>query len=353
MTRLRQPAAALAATLAAALAATALATPGPATAARVAPAPAPAPDRVNDRVNDRHVIAISVDGLNPRALKRLGRAGTPNLHRLIEDEGAGTLNARSQLEMTVTLPNHTSMVTGRRIKAAKGGHGVTWNTDTVTKTVQEAAGHDVASVFTRVHEAGGTTAVYATKAKFRLFERSWPQAVDKTTIEVERNGAVVRALRGDLATRPASFSFLHLGKPDQIGHHHGWMSPRYLRAVAQMDRLVGTVMAQVESTPALRSKTVIVLTADHGGIPGTRNHVAKKNRENYRVPFAFWGAGVPHADLYALNPDRAKPGRTRPGFGAVPQPIRNGELANASLDLLGVGPVPDSLWDRAQDLDWR
>ena len=339
MTHLRRPAV----VLAAALAASFLAAPGTATAERAGAA----------RVNDKHVIAISVDGLNPRALNRLGRTGAPNLNRLIRDEGAGTVNARTQLEMTVTLPNHTSMVTGRRIKAAKGGHGVTWNDDKVTTTVQQAAGHDVDSVFTQVHEAGGTTAVYATKSKFWLFERSWPKAVDKNVIQVEKNAAVVKALRSDLASDPATFSFVHLGRPDQIGHRDGWMTPTYLKAVAQVDRLVGTIMAQVESTPSLRNNTVIVLTSDHGGIPGTRNHGVKTNREDYRVAFAFWGAGVPHADLYALNPDRAKPGRTRPGLGASPQPIRNGEVANASLDILGIGPVPGSLWDYGQDLAWK
>ncbi|WP_158296609.1 alkaline phosphatase family protein [Nocardioides albidus] len=344
MISLRRPAA-LAVAVAAALAGLGLADPGTASAER------PAAGRAT--VNDKHVIAISVDGLNPRALKRLGRTGTPNLHRIIKDEGAGTVDARTQLEMTVTLPNHTSMVTGRRIKASKGGHGVTWNDDKVTKTVQQAAGREVGSVFTGVHEAGGTTAVYATKSKFWLFERSWPKAVDKNVIEVERNGAVVKALLADLGTAPASFSFLHLGKPDQVGHHAGWMSAKYLRAVAKMDKLIGRVMAQVEATPSLRDNTVIVLTADHGGIPGTRNHTTRTHRDNYRVPFAFWGAGVTHAELYALNPDRAKPGRARPGFGAAPQPIRNGEVANASLDILGVDPLPDSLWNSAQDLDWK
>jgi predicted AlkP superfamily pyrophosphatase or phosphodiesterase len=341
VTHLRRPAVVLAAALAASL----LAAPGTATADRA--------DAGRAKVNDKHVIAISVDGLNPRALTRLGRTGAPNLNRLIKDEGAGTVNARTQLEMTVTLPNHTSMVTGRRIKASKGGHGVTWNDDKVTTTVQQAAGHDVDSVFTQVHEAGGTTAVYATKSKFWLFENSWPKAVDKNVIQVEKNAAVVKALRSDLASDPATFSFLHLGRPDQIGHRDGWMTPSYLKAVGQVDKLVGTVMAQVESTPSLRNNTVIVLTSDHGGIPGTRNHGIRTNREDYRVAFAFWGAGVPHADLYALNPDRARPGRTRPGFGAFPQPIRNGEVANVSLDILGIGPVPDSLWDRDQDLTWK
>ncbi|WP_215816386.1 alkaline phosphatase family protein [Pimelobacter sp. 30-1] len=331
---------------------------GAATAPGHAVAPTPVGPAGTDlaprAVNAKHVIAISVDGLNPRALNKLGRARTPYLHQLISEQGAGTLNARSQLEMTVTLPNHTSMVTGRRIKASRGGHGVTWNDDTVTKSVQQAAGHPVSSVFEVVHAGGGSTAVYATKSKFLLFERSWPAAVDKNVIKVEKNAAVVRALRQDLARKAPSFAFLHLGKPDQVGHDHGWLSPRYLDAVATVDRLIGTVLNQIRSTPSLKSSTVVVLTADHGGIPGATRHSDIHNRENYRVPFAVWGAGITRADLYQLNrTTRANPGRTRPGFGAARQPIRNGELANVSLSILGLGPVPGSLWDRAQDLRWR
>ncbi len=102
-------------------------------------------------------------------------AGAPTLHRLL-DEGAGTLNARTEHEQTVTLPNHTSMVTGRRIDAAEGGHGVTWNDDRPETTVQEAAGHPVDVGLQRGARApAAPTALYSTKAKFGLFDRSWPR----------------------------------------------------------------------------------------------------------------------------------------------------------------------------------
>ncbi|MBM9460794.1 alkaline phosphatase family protein [Nocardioides sp. zg-536] len=305
------------------------------------------------RVNDRHVIAISVDGLNPRALSKLGRKRTPNLHALVFDEGAGTVNARTQTEMTVTLPNHTSMVTGRRIAADKGGHGVTWNSESDHRSVHQAAGEDVGSVFRQVHAAGGRTGVYATKAKFALFKRSWPGAVDRNVIKVENNTAAVRALRSDLASRPPSFAFLHLGKPDQAGHRSGWLGKRYLKAVRTVDRLLGSVMRQVRSTPALRGSTVIVLTSDHGGPKGDKNHSDRRDIQNYRVPFAIWGAGVDNVGLYRLNPQRATPGRGRPGPGAARQPIRNGDLGNVSLSLLGLPPIPGSKWGRGQDLTWR
>ena len=86
------------------------------------------------------VIAVSIDGLNPAAIRALGTEGTPTLHRLIEG-GASTLNARTEREQTDTLPNHTGMVTGRWIAAATGGHGVTWNDDRMRPpTVQQGRG---------------------------------------------------------------------------------------------------------------------------------------------------------------------------------------------------------------------
>jgi hypothetical protein len=56
-------------------------------------------------------------------------------------------------------------------------------------------------------------------------------------------------------------------------------------------------------------------------------------------------------DLYTLNPtNRKAPGpASNPPYTGV-QPIRNGEVANLALDLLGLGPVPGSTIDSAQDL---
>lgn len=304
-------------------------------------------------LDGKRVVAISVDGFNPSALSKLGRSRTPYLHKVIYDQGAGTTNARSQVEITVTLPNHTSMVTGRAIYRANNGHGVTWNDDSIRKTVDQAAGENVSSVFKRVHAAGGRTAVFATKSKFWLFERTWPGSVDRNVIRVEDNTAVVRALRADLTSQRRDFYFLHIGLPDQVGHEYGWMSARYLSAIERVDALVGSVMRTIRGDAGLARSTVVVLTADHGGVPGAKEHGDVTRWQNYRVPFAFWGAGVPNTPLYELNPARTWPDLRQPGIYATAQPIRNGEVANAALDVLGLAPVPDSRWDYRQDLNWH
>ncbi len=319
--------------------------PPPATPPPSVPPSEPPPPTKPSRPIRRDVLAISVDGLNVQAI---GDSGA--LARL-RDEGASTLNARTEVEQTVTLPNHTGMLTGRRIDAAQGGHGVTWNDELAGRTVPGPDGDGTASVFDVVHEAGGSTALFAGKDKFATFERSWPDAIDE--FEVDGNAdALVDDAVADLTTERRRFTFLHLALPDAAGHASGWLSPAYDAAVGHTDRLLGELLATVDATPRLSRRLVVVVTADHGGPPGERNHDDAGDLDNYRVPLFVWGRGIPPGDLYDLNPDYADPGDSRPSYDG-PQPVRNGDLANLVTELLGLGPVPGSELDAAQDLDWR
>jgi hypothetical protein len=296
----------------------------------------------------RDVLAISVDGFNTRAL---GVLGPDSAFGRLFSEGAATLNARTELEQTITLPNHAGMFTGRRIDPDEGGHGVTWNDELPGRTVPGPDGHGVASVFDVVHDAGGTTALFAGKAKFATFDRSWPDAIDEFEVDGDA-GTLVDEAVSDLTSAQRRFTFLHLALPDVAGHASGWMSPAYLDAVAETDRLLGELLDTIDATPRLSKRLVVVLTADHGGTPGEKGHDDAGDVEDYRIPFVVWGRGIRSADLYELNPDYADPGTGRPAYGG-PQPVRNGDLANLVTELLGLGPVPGSELDARQDLDWR
>lgn len=316
------------------------------TAALVAPTSGPTVAGPRGEAPDPtvRVLAISVDGLNPAALRQLGVEDAPNLHRLMS-EGASTLNARTQHELTTTLPNHTSMVTGRRIDKQHAGHGVTWNRDIPRTTVQGAAGHAVGSIFSVLHKADRSTALFAAKAKFSIFERSWP-GIDRVAIKERKDAALVRAVRADLLDHHRAFTFLHLGNIDETGHASGFMSSAYLDAVRRMDGRLGAILRTIDGHAEL-DDLVVVLTSDHGG--NGRNHGDPTKLANYRVPFMVWGPDVVPEDLYALNPTYRNPGVKRVGF-AGKQPIRNGDVANLAAYLLGLGPVPDSLWNLDQEL---
>ena len=299
------------------------------------------------------VVAISIDGLNPKAITRLGRTGTPALHRMIR-QGATTLNARTEVEQTETLPNHTGMVTGRRINAGAGGHGVTWNDDRLQpRTVQEAAGHRVDSIFSLADRNDLDAAVYAAKTKLSLFERSWPAGVDESFIRAN-NARVTHELIDDLGTEGRPFSLLHISLPDKAGHADGWLSPSYLDAVRRSDALVGQVLDAIADDPQLAVRYTVVLTADHGGVPGERTHVDEDRYDDYRVPFLMWGRDVTAGtDLYDLSEELRDPGRAQVRYGAARQPVRNGYVANAAAELLGLPAVSGSRLNAGFELDWN
>ena len=327
--------------------------PGP--IARTTAAAAVSPD---DAVN--MVLAISVDGLNSRVIRELGPKKTPALHRMMR-QGAGTLNARTAREQTRTLPNHTGMLTSRRIDEDHGGHGVDYNSDHGS-TVHKTAGHYVPSVFDVVHDRGGRTALFAAKTKFRMFARTWNThgAADKVgrnngrakidRVRIDSNNSLTNSVVAELKDKPRTFTFLHLSLPDAAGHAHGFDSPQYRKAVQQADKRIGRLLDTIAARPALRDHLLVVLTADHGSSSG-KSHSKGDKLANYRIPFLVWGPGVARgANLYALNPQLRSPGSARTTYSGK-QPVRNGDLANFVTDVLDRPAVRGSELDRPRKLN--
>ena len=303
----------------------------------------------------RYVVHVSVDGLRPDAVTRqLG--ALPTFARL-RAQAAFTDNARTDPDFSNTLPNHTAQLTGRGV-TGPAGHGWDTNHDPgPAVTLHTNRGGYVASVFGVAHDHGLRTGLYASKAKFTLFDRSYGPdhgAPDTTGASDGRDkvdvfvydpdaGDLVDRFVEDLEADPYGYAFVHLRDPDTAGHLYGWRLwgwHPYMRAVRRVDGYLGTILDAIESTPELAGHTALVVTADHGG----RGHThSAGDPQHYTVPFYVWAPGVPPGDLYALNADRVlDPEGARPGFGTALQPVRNGAAANVSLALLGLPPVPGS-----------
>ena len=226
---------------------------------------------------------------------------------------------------------------------------MTWNDDRTTPpTVQAAAGGPVASVFNVVHDAGRQTALFASKTKFSLWQRSWPLALDQYAVELD-NRRLTNAVRRDVRVNDRALTFVHLSNTDVVGHAQGWMTPAYLAAVRKADTYVGRILGAIDQAGET-AETMVVVTADHGG--QGRDHSDAAAYADYRIPFLVLGPDVPRgADLYDLNPDYRDPHRGRPTYDATRQPIRNGAVANLVTDVLGLPAVPASQVDASQDLD--
>ncbi|MCH1866709.1 alkaline phosphatase family protein [Nocardioides sp. CFH 31398] len=304
---------------------------------RQAPAPGPA--------LERRVVVVSVDGLTPGALETVGRAGAPAMWSVL-DGGASTMDARTDHDLTVTLPNHTGMVTGRTALPELGGHGVVWNEPVLGAVVPGDGSGEVGSIFTQVHAAGGSTALFTGKPKFEVFPTTWPNDVDRYVFEPGA-ARLTRLAARELRTERPDFLFVHLAQPDNAGHASGWMSAPYLDAVEDADASVGRLLEVVDATPELRRDTVVVLTTDHGG--RGRGHGDPTAPVEYRIPFAVAGPGVATGDLYALAPGLTDPGAGRPGMDD-PAPVRNCDVANVAAAVLGVAAVPGSQCVAAEEM---
>lgn len=307
------------------------------------------------------VVHVSVDGLRPDAVTALGAAGAPNFHRL-HAGGAGTDNARTDYDLTNTLPNHVCILTGRAVLGPQG-HGVDFNDDTGT-TLEAVHGSYVAGVFDVVHDNGLGTGMYVSKSKLALLERSWNAVNGAPDITGEDDGrdkidrylylsgtaALVDSAIAGLRDGAMHYLFIHLRDPDTAGHASGWMSSAYLASVAKVDSLLGLILDAIEGNPLLDGSAAVIVTADHGGA-GT-GHSDPGILYDYTVPVYVWGRGAaPGTDLYMLNPSsRENPGAARPDYGAVPQPIRNGGTSNLALALLGLPAIPGSTVNEVQDL---
>jgi hypothetical protein len=213
-----------------------------------------------------------------------------------------------------------------------------------------------------VHDHGGSTALFASKTKFRLYERTWNAhgardrighsdgraKIDRFTID-HNNSRLVAKLNADLRRSAPEFTFLHISLPDRVGHAQGFMGPQYLGAVKRSDVLLGRILETVADHPALRRHTLVILTADHGGRGAS--HYAASKLQNFRIPFMAWGPGIPAGrDLYGLNATFQRPGNSRTSYGGR-QPVRNGDLANLTTDALDLPHVPGSEFDNSRTLN--
>lgn len=315
-----------------------------------------------------HVIFISADGMRPDAVDVLGEAGAPNFYRL-RREGSHTSNARTDVTYTITLPNHTCMITGRGVVGPKGHEWISNTDPKLGQNLHRNHKSYVRSFFDVAHDHGLSTALYASKSKFSLYDLSYdanngePDTTeadngrDKIDLYVvnEDTAPLVDLLVASFSEKPADVTMLHLRNCDSAGHALTWdLTPDspYLAALKEVDGLLGKLLAGIEASPQMKGNTWVLLTADHGGLTGTKGHGEANEANNYTIAFYAWGPGVPAGgDLYALNAaSRQDPGKLQPGYDAPKPPIRNGDAANLILSLMKLPAVPDSTINAGQDL---
>jgi predicted AlkP superfamily pyrophosphatase or phosphodiesterase len=314
-----------------------------------------------------HVVIVSVDGLRPELLIPEMESEHPALVRLTR--GPHTLAARCDPDVSITMPNHVGMVTGRLV-TGEGGHGWVTNDDPPARkqggTVHARNPGYVASVFDVAHDHGLRTGVICGKWKFVLFEQTWGEGGGRPDTVPPDHGSdkidlfvcepdpltqvdhVKAALQRAAGRGQRSLVMWHVPTPDFQGHATGWDlangSP-YRASVKTVDQALGTFLSALEQDPSLRGRVAVVLTADHGGGVPFVSHLDPEAPVNFAIPFLVWQGrdGAPQ-DLYQVaGSTRSRPAATERFAANAPPPIRNADAGNTALQLLGLPVIPDSV----------
>lgn len=222
------------------------------------------------------VVLVSFDGLRPDAIN----INKHNAFAKIIAEGASTMNAKTVLP-SVTLPSHVSMLTG---VMPEHHHVVENNWFPWSPKVK------VATVFQLVKRSRKGTAFVCGKEKLGMLNISG--SIDRykfvpfhSKVEKDITSFAVNFLKDP----KISLLFIHYPFPDHGGHQLGWMSSGYLSEVnrinAELSRLLN-VISQDKS-----HKTLLIVTADHGGHDKTHGTDSKEDRT---IPWIAWGPMVKH-----------------------------------------------------------
>ena len=232
----------------------------------------------------KHVILIGLDGWGSYSVEK---AEMPNVKRLME-QGAYTLTKRSVLPSS-SAGNWASMFMG----AGPELHGYTeW-------------GSQVPELPSRVVDEDG---IFPTV--FGLLHRAAPEAEIGCIYEWGGIRYVVDTLAlshedhvADYETHPEATA-LHAAayiqekrpnlcatifdEPDHVGHQEGHDTPAYYAKLKDQDRSIGVILEAIEKA-GIGDDTIIIVTADHGGIE--KGHGGKTMRE-METPFIICGKGI-------------------------------------------------------------
>lgn len=223
------------------------------------------------RAAEPRVMIVSIDGLRPDLAMR---ANMPNLRSLM-NEGAFSLWCYTT-PAAITLPSHTSMLTGVTIER----HGIRSNDEKsmLNETLL------VPSIFELAKKQGISTGMAAGKAKFALFspnvDHGWVKAAGSKDV-ADHAVEIIREHKPRLM-------FVHMPNVDGVGHRIGWGTREQIEAINDTDTHLGRVLNALREAN-LYDETVIILSADHGG--SGRNHGKDDDRSRF-IPWIIRGPGV-------------------------------------------------------------
>lgn len=218
----------------------------------------------------KHVILIGIDGWAAEAIRQAPAEDLPNIHALME-HGSWTLSKRSVMPSASAI-NWASMVNGLPTEM----HGFDkWNSTHGTIPSTADNGHGIPpTIFTILREQrpnavsgclhdwdciGAITDTLA--MNWHRFLKTYT-STDDMIVPVEDYARIATDYIKE--NKPDLF-FLYFGTLDEAGHVRGWYTDAYMERQRILDAAIGQVIDALKEA-GIYDDTVIVLSADHGGV---------------------------------------------------------------------------------------
>ena len=287
---------------------------------------------------DQNILLVTIDTLRADALSSYGGpASTPNLDRLA---AAGARFTFAHAHAVVTLPSHTSILTGRlpyeHGMRDNSGFRVKEGTGTLATWLKSAG-------FATGAFVGGfpVTKRFGLAPGFDVYDDQMPELTGALTISMPERRAdevVARAIGWIGAQQDRFFSWVHVFDPHSPykppePHLANYPSQPYHGEVAWTDQALGPLF---EKLRALSRPTLVIVTADHGeslGDHGELTHGMFAYEPTLRVPLI----------VATIEPegDAGLSRRTSKGV-VIDAPVRHVDIAPTVLELAGVSAVETS-----------
>ncbi len=292
-----------------------------------------APAYVLDRNADQNVLLITIDTLRADALGSYGgQAATPNLDALAAHGARFTF---AHAHAVVTLPSHTSILTGR----LPYEHGMRDNSGFRVKDGTETLATRLkAQGFVTGAFVGGfpLTKRFGLTPGFDVYDDQISEMKSDVTFTLPERRAdevVSRAVDWIRRTPGKFFGWVHVFDPHSPYAPPGEFAGKYARPyddeVAWTDSALGALLAQLGT---LSRPTTVIVTSDHGeslGEHGEETHGMFAYEATLRVPLI----------IATINPVGA--GGTPPASGSpvtkgltIDTPARHIDIAPTVLDML-------------------
>lgn len=236
-----------------------------------------------------HIIVIGVDG----AGGWFRDADTPNFDRIFE-KGAVTYNALSS-KPTISAECWGSMLIGT-------GPEVHKLTNKRVSTIPYPLWSKHPTVFRRIRRAY-PEAELGSYCDWNPITKGIVEKRLGVSHATARDKELTPVICDYIRNKKPDFLFVHFDSTDGAGHKHGYGTPEHIRAIGEVDRLLGDVYSAIQQADML-DDTLFIVIADHGGTnPGNGeggSHGGWTDEEKY-VTFAAAGKGVNNAPIKEMN----------------------------------------------------